>query len=82
MPIPPLESWHVEEVPPVPSALDGAVRRRINEALLATQCVDFATRGLAYALGHLARAMWGAMHQTYRQPPTSPPPGADRPKPA
>jgi hypothetical protein len=43
-------------VPPAPSTLDRAIHKRINQRLLVGHFLDFATRGLGFALVHLARA--------------------------
>ena len=45
------------DVPPVPVHFDREVRRRVNNALLAMQLIELATKGFGYACGHFARAL-------------------------
>jgi hypothetical protein len=44
-------------VPPVPETFDRAVHERINSRLVVGQFLDFAARGLGFALVHFARAL-------------------------
>ncbi|HEX3656407.1 MAG TPA: hypothetical protein VHV55_11395 [Pirellulales bacterium] len=45
------------DVPPVPAHFDHEVRRRVNNALLAVQLIELATKGFLYACGEFSRAL-------------------------
>jgi hypothetical protein len=45
------------DVPPVPAHFDHEVRRRVNNALLAVQLIELATKGFLYAVGEFSRAL-------------------------
>lgn len=45
------------DVPPVPTHFDHEVRRRVNNALLAVQLIELATKGFLYAVGEFSRAL-------------------------
>lgn len=44
-------------VPPVPEHFDRDVRRRVNNALLAAQVIELATKGFLYACLEFARPL-------------------------
>ena len=51
-------------VPPVPETFDRALHDRINKRLVAGQFLDFATRGVGFALVHFFRAAADLMKVT------------------
>jgi hypothetical protein len=53
------------KVPPVPDHFDREVRRRVNNALLAVQVIELATKGFLYACGHFSRALVDLLIYTF-----------------
>lgn len=52
-----LEQLAQGEVPPIPQTFDRQVHQRLNVRLIALHLLDFAVRGLPYAMVHFTMAV-------------------------
>jgi hypothetical protein len=64
MPLNLLEQLGEQRIPAPPVKLHTEVRQRMNNTLLTTHVLDFALRGVPFALWHFAQAVGGLLALT------------------